>query len=567
MTAVDLTLDPERGPGEDRRRAFAASWAWALRRVGHAATTSEVVEQRLVAVVDRLVDAVSGEAFDVHQASAAGVALVEAGFADPAALGESLRLLTTNFTPLAPPRPDLPARLVELSAAFATGFATATRHALRVAVEFHTTHDRLTGLVNRDAFVERLTAVLRERGGAERIGLCVLDLDGFKVVNDSLGHPTGDQLLAAVGERLTAVAGNALVARLGGDEFGILLTGTTGVADVERLAAAIVDSLAVPFPPSGGRLTLPASIGVVEHAASDAGAADLMRAAELTMYWAKSERRGRWAVYDPHRTDQRVARYTLATEIPAALDRDEFVVEFQPLVGLADGGVRGAEALVRWRHRELGLLSPKRFVGLAEETGAIVPIGRRVLELACRQASRWPVTDHEAPYVSVNLASAQFADPHLVDDVVRTLEETGLHPGRLQLELAAGAVTTANTAPLQRLATLGVRLAVGDVSAGWGNLALLSELSIDVLKLSGGLVQRLTATDRSTFDDQVLRSLVTLAHALGLQVVAEGIESAEQRDQLRSLGCDTGQGWLYAPALGPEEFIRYLPGSPAFATR
>ncbi|MFG1920864.1 putative bifunctional diguanylate cyclase/phosphodiesterase [Cryptosporangium sp. NPDC048952] len=574
MTAVDLTLDPEQGSGDDRRRAFAGRWASALGAGGSAGDT-------LTGAVDRLVEAARGD--DPGQAAAVGAALVDGGFADPSALGESLRLLATDLPALVP---ESASRLTELTAAFATGFAAANRNratgeqelvrraalaaqseaqrALRLTVDHHATHDRLTGLANREVFVERLTTVLRERTGAERIGLCLLDLDGFKVVNDSLGHPVGDQLLAAVGERLDALSGDALVARLGGDEFAILITGTTGLADVERMAAEIVRSLSVPFPPADGRLTLPASIGVLEHAASDASAADLMRAAELTMYRAKSEHRGRWAVYDPHRNDQRVARYTLATEMPAALERDEFVVEFQPLVGLADGAVRGAEALVRWRHRELGLLSPKRFVGLAEETGAIVPIGRRVLELACRQASRWPVDD---AYVSVNLAAAQLADPNLVDDVVRVLEETGLEPGRLQLELAAGTVATVNSTPLRRLAALGVRLAVGDVSAGWAHLPLLRDFSIDVLKLSGGLVQRLTASDRTALDDQILESLLVLAHALGLQVVAEGIESAEQRDRLRALGCDTGQGWYYAPALGPEEFIRYLPGSPAFAGR
>ncbi|GAA0256426.1 putative bifunctional diguanylate cyclase/phosphodiesterase [Cryptosporangium japonicum] len=691
---MDLTLAPEPGSGGDRRRAFAASWARALRPAGTPA-------DELVGAVDHLVAAVSGGSVDPARAAAAGAALVEGGFAEPAALGESLRLLAADFPAL---MPGSAAAVGELTAAFATGFAAARerelvrkatlaaqseaqralrageskfravfsgppvglalgtpdgrltevneglaallglpvdaltgrrlseflvaahrgvldeaytrlnadatplhlecrlarpggaetwlsirmslvvdeggprthtllvedvteQRVLRLTAEHSATHDRLTGLANRELFVERLTAVLRERTGAERIGLCLLDLDGFKVVNDSLGHPVGDQLLAAVGERLDTLSGDALVARLGGDEFGILLTGTSGVADVERLAAEIVRSLAVPFPPADGRLTLPASIGVVEHAASDASAADLMRAAELTMYRAKSEHRGRWAVYDPHRNDQRVARYTLATEMAAALERDEFVVEFQPLVGLSDGAVRGAEALVRWRHRELGLLSPKRFVGLAEETGAIVPIGRRVIELACRQASRWPSVGQEPPYVSVNLAAAQLADPNLVDDVVRVLEETGLEAGRLQLELAAGTVATVNTTPLQRLAALGVRLAVGDVSAGWANLPLLRNFSVDVVKLSGGVVQRLTASDRTPLDDQVLQALLRLAHALGLQVVAEGIESAEQRDRLRSLGCDTGQGWYYAPALGPEEFIRYLPGSPAFAGR
>jgi len=720
MTALDVTLGPGQGSG-DRRQAFARRWAAALRRVSHTALSTEETESRLAAAVDRLVGAVTSEPFDAAPAAAVGATLVDTGFAEPAVLGESLRLLATEFPGLLPAEvsaaDERPARLTALQAEFATGFTAATsdrvageqervrraalaaqsdaqralrnsesrfravfggpavgvglgtpdgrltevndvlagllglpvsalvgRHlaeflvpehragleeaysrlltgqarrvqlerrlarpggaetwlslrltlssdevgvprwhtvlvedvteqrALRLASEYRASHDLLTGLANRDAFVDRLTAVLRERG-TERVGLCLLDLDGFKVFNDSLGHPAGDQLLRSVAERLAGLlADDVVLARLGGDEFGILLTGTTGVADVERLAAEVVRSLSVPFPLADGGLRLSASIGVVEHAAADAVAPDLIRAAELTMYRAKAEERGRWAVYDPHRNEQQVARYTLATAMPAALERDEFVVEFQPLVGLADGAVRGAEALVRWRHRELGLLSPKRFVGLAEETGAIVPIGRRVLELACRQAARWPVVHAGvpgagSPYVSVNLAVRQFRDPGLADDVVRVLEETGLEPGRLQLELAAGTVSAVNTAPLRRLSALGVRLAVDDVSAGWANLSLLRELPVDVLKLSGGLVQRLTGADRSALDDRIIESLVVLAHALGLQVVAEGIESVEQRDRLRSLGCDTGQGWYFAPALAPDEFVRYLPGSPAFVAR
>ncbi|MFI5958628.1 putative bifunctional diguanylate cyclase/phosphodiesterase [Cryptosporangium sp. NPDC051539] len=716
MTAVDVTTDPGQGAGDDRRRAFATNWAWALRRGQTPPLTAEETELRLVSATDRLIEAVRSEPFDPSPAATVGSALVGTGFGEPIALGESIRLIATDFPAVLDAEPgrspsDLPVRLAVVSAEFATGFASANRdlagdehealrkaaltarsdaqralrasearfravvgaapvglglatpdgyltdvndalanllglsvsalvgrqlieflvpehragleaaynrlrssevprvqlerrlarpggeetwlslrlslvadesgiprwltalvedvteqRATRLALQHDSAHDRLTGLANRAAFVERLTAIVRDRGGIERVGICYLDVDGFKVFNDSLGHPAGNELLVAFAERLRtvadgAVAGDALVARLGDDEFGVLLTDTTGVADVERVAAEITRALTVPFTVGESRLTLSAGIGIVEHAAADADAADLIRAAELTMYRAKAEGRGSRAVYDPHRNEQQIARYALSTSMPDALERDEFVVEFQPLVGLADGTVRGAEALVRWRHPELGLLSPKRFVGLAEETGAIVPIGRRVLQLACRQAARWPTQ-----YVSVNLSVSQFRDPDLVDDVVRVLEDTGLGPRRLQLELAASTVSAGNTAPLQRLSALGVRLAVDDVGAGWRNLSLLRELPIDVLKLSGGLVQRLTGAERSAAEDQILESLVALGRALDLQVVAEGIETAEQRARLRELGCDTGQGWYFAPALGPDDFIRYLPGSPAVVT-
>ena len=713
-------MSPELGPHDERRRAFAATWARLLRGADDVQLLTDEIERRLLLATDRLIKVVGSEPFEPAAAGAVGAALVRSGFTSPAALRETIRLVGTELAGL--PGEDLSSnRLAAVQAELAAGFTSAARdravgeqetlrksaltaradaqralrasearfralfagpavgiglgtpdgrltevndalaalvglpagalagrrlseflvpehragideafgrllsgevrrvslerrlarpggvetwldlqltvvtdeaevprwhtvlvedvtepRALRLALEHQSSHDRLTGLANRAAFVDRLTGLLRERGGTGRVGLCFLDLDGFKVFNDSLGHPVGDELLIVVADRLRAVAGEHLVARLGGDEFGILLSDTAGVADVERLAARVLDALAAPVPLADGRLTVAASLGVVERAATDADPADLIRAAELTMYRAKAGGRGNWASYDPHRDEQQVARYTLSTAMPAALERDEFVVEFQPLVGLADGTVRGAEALVRWRHRELGLLSPKRFVGLAEETGAIIPIGRRVLQLACRQAARWPAqwpagrgpVSGWAPYVSVNLATRQFRDPNLVDDVVRALDETGLAAGRLQLELAAGAVAASadrSVDTLQRLAGLGVRLAVDDVGAGWANLSLLRDLPIDVLKLSGALVQRLVGTERSTVDAQIIESLVMLAHALGLQVVAEGIESVEQRDRLRELACDTGQGWYFAPALAPDEFIRYLPGSPVIA--
>jgi diguanylate cyclase (GGDEF)-like protein/PAS domain S-box-containing protein len=723
MTAIDLTAGRDPGPDMQRRRAFASTWSWLLRRADDTRLTDDDVDRRLLPATDRLADALGSQPFDPTPAASVGVLLIRAGFVGTAALRETIRLVGTELAALLDPPPgDLPSRLAAVQAELAAGFASAgrdrvvdeqetlrdttltakadaqralrasearfravligaaigiglgtpdgrlievndalggllglpttalvgrrigeflvgedrpgleeayarlrsgqvpritlerrlarpggdetwlslqlaavtdesglqswhtilveditERRASRLTLAYQSTHDNLTGLANRAAFLDRLARLLRERGGAGRVGLCFVDLDGFKVINDSLGHPVGDQLLVAVADRIRDVAGPRLAARLGGDEFGLLLADTAGAPDVEHLAARLSAALAAPFQIGENRLQVLASVGVVERAIADSKAEDLIRAAELTMYRAKADGRGRWASYDPSRTEQQVARYKLSTAMPAALERDEFVLEFQPLVGLADGAVRGAEALVRWRHRELGLLSPKRFVGLAEESGAIVPLGRRVLQLACRQAARWPAhwpagagpIEGWGPYVSVNLATRQFRDPGLLDDVVRALDEAGLPPGRLQLELAADALTTGadrGLDTLARLAGLGVRLAVDDAGAGWVNLSLLRELPIDVLKLSGGLVQRLVGADRSTVDAQIIEALVTLAHTLGLQVVAEGIESVEQRDRLRELGCDTGQGWYFAPALGPDDFVRFLPDTPAITT-
>ncbi|MFJ6565984.1 putative bifunctional diguanylate cyclase/phosphodiesterase [Streptomyces sp. NPDC091292] len=439
-------------------------------------------------------------------------------------------------------------------------------------------HDPVTRLPNRTLFFERLTAALEassyEDAGTGRIGLCYLDLDGFKAVNDTLGHRVGDRLLAAVADRLThcaeeagfARASSPLVARLGGDEFALLVEDSTGTEQLADLAETVLRTLQEPFDLSGQRLSLSASIGVVERRAAGTTATGLMQAADTTLYWAKADGKARWTLFDPERNAHRMTRQALSSSLRPAVERGEFVLEYQPLVGLDDGGVHGVEALVRWRHPQFGTLTPNRFIGLAEEDGSIVQLGRWVLRTACRQARRWQLDhpDAEPVYVSVNVAVRQVWDSDLVADVAAILAETGLPPRLLQLELTESAVMGSAGRPLQALQALsdmGVRIAIDDFGTGYSNLAYLSRLPVSVLKLDGSFVRGFRYDDGAhpnPADEVIVEALVQLAHRLGLTVTAECVETAGQASRLRRIGCDTGQGWLYSRPVPPERITSLL---------
>ncbi|MFD7434222.1 putative bifunctional diguanylate cyclase/phosphodiesterase [Streptomyces sp. NPDC059861] len=440
-------------------------------------------------------------------------------------------------------------------------------------------HDPVTRLPNRTLFFERLSAALDvesyERGGTGRIGLCYLDLDGFKAVNDTLGHRVGDRLLAAVAERLGRCADEAgfarasapLVARLGGDEFALLVEDSTGTEQLAELAESVLTALQEPFDLAGQRLSLSASIGVVERQASGTTATGLMQAADTTLYWAKADGKSRWTLFDPERNAHRMTRQALASTLRPAIDRGEFVLEYQPLVGMADGRLSGVEALVRWNHPQFGMLTPNRFIGLAEEDGAIVPLGRWVLATACRQARRWQLERPDEPplFVSVNVAVRQVWDSDLVADVAEILAETDLAPQLLQLELTESAVMGSAGRPLQALQALsdmGVRIAIDDFGTGYSNLAYLSRLPVSVLKLDGSFVRGFQYEDAGTHaspaDEVIVEAMIQLAHRLGLTVTAECVETSSQAGRLRRIGCDTGQGWLYSRPVPPDRISELL---------
>jgi diguanylate cyclase (GGDEF)-like protein/PAS domain S-box-containing protein len=442
---------------------------------------------------------------------------------------------------------------------------TTERRLLNLRLRYEATHDALTGLPNRSFFFERLEKALGA-GEGQRFGLCYLDLDGFKTVNDSLGHAAGDRLLVEVADRLQscATAPGEMVARLGGDEFVALTTGPDSARKVDELAARIMNALLAPISVDGRELTVRGSIGIVEGPAGERSPAEVLRSADITMYRAKSAGGNRFELADPEADARAITRHGLTTALPTALDRNEFFIEYQPLVHLGDGSVRGAEALVRWLHPQHGVLGPDRFIPLAEHTGLIVPLGRWVLEQSVCQAREWRERhggDAAGPLrINVNLSPCQLTHPGLVQDTVDILERAGVDPDALCLEVTESALIGADDdllKPLRRLAEMGVDIALDDFGTGYSNLANLRRLPVSILKLDRSFTQSMQQFPADPVDLKIVEGIVSLAHSLDLAVTVEGVETGAQAEQLRILGCDTAQGWYYARP-GPPERLHEL---------
>jgi diguanylate cyclase (GGDEF)-like protein/PAS domain S-box-containing protein len=438
------------------------------------------------------------------------------------------------------------------------------RRLLHLRLRYEATHDELTGLPNRTLFAERLERVLGSGPGADRFGLCYLDIDGFKAVNDSLGHAVGDQLLISVAERLQSCATSPdhLVARIGGDEFVALITNPSGREEVTELARQALAALATPITVDGRDLSVRASIGVVEGKAGELGPAEVMRSADITMYRAKDSGGNRYELADPDSDARAIDRHSLTNHLPGALERGEFFLEYQPLVRMTDGRLEGAEALVRWNHPVHGRLSPDRFIPLAEHTGLIVPLGRWVLQEAVRQACAWQdARDPAEPplRVNVNLSPRQLHHPALVSEVVSVLEAAGVAPSALCLEVTESALIGADEdelKPLRQLAELGVDIALDDFGTGYSNLANLRRLPATALKLDRSFTQGLQHHPADKVDATFVGGIISLAHALGLRVTVEGVETEAQAAQLRDLGCDTAQGWYSARPCASDELVK-----------
>ncbi|MFD8815786.1 putative bifunctional diguanylate cyclase/phosphodiesterase [Streptomyces sp. NPDC059627] len=443
---------------------------------------------------------------------------------------------------------------------------TTERRLLNLRLRYEATHDALTGLPNRTLFFERLEKAL-SAGEGQRFGLCYLDLDGFKTINDSLGHSAGDRLLVEVADRLQscATAPGEMVARLGGDEFVALTTGPATQREVDDLADRIMNALVTPISIDGRDLMVRGSIGIVEGPAGERTPAEVLRSADITMYRAKSAGGNRFELADPEADARAITRHGLTTALPAALDRGEFFIEYQPLVHLGDGSVRGAEALVRWLHPQHGVLGPDRFIPLAEHTGLIVPLGRWVLEESIRQAREWRERYGEQTAagplrINVNLSPCQLSHPGLVQDTVEILERTGVAPEALCLEVTESALIGADDdllKPLRRLAEMGVDIALDDFGTGYSNLANLRRLPVSILKLDRSFTQSMQQFPADPVDLKIVEGIVSLAHSLDLAVTVEGVETGAQAEQLRILGCDTAQGWYYARP-GPPERLHEL---------
>ncbi|GAA2055314.1 cyclic Di-GMP phosphodiesterase RmdA [Catenulispora yoronensis] len=412
------------------------------------------------------------------------------------------------------------------------------------------THDALTGLPNRVRLLDAVAELLRSAGPEDRLGLAFLDLDGFKGVNDTLGHHAGDRLLTEVAARLTAATDprRHVVARMGGDEFVVLFRRTHGPESVFPVLERILTEVRRPIVLDGHSVSVTASAGLVERPAAAASATELLRAADITLYWAKSAGKADYALFDEDRNAREVHRYALAQALPAALAAGEMFLEYQPIVGLAGGRPPAVEALVRWRHPERGLLKPAEFVPVAEETGAIVELGRWVLDQAVRDAAGWP----DGPAVAVNVAVRQVRDAGLVRDVERALAGSGLPADRLCLEITETALMDAEDerlpgpGTLRTLADRGIGIAVDDFGTGYSNLARLRHLPATALKIDASFVAGLGDPEGDRFAESVITSLVALAHASGMTVTAEGVETADQARRLAALGVDYAQGFHYS---------------------
>ncbi len=428
-------------------------------------------------------------------------------------------------------------------------------------------HDQLTGLPNRAAFLSQVQSVLDHPANRDRVlSVLLLDIDRFKLVNDSLSHELGDRLLVELGDRLrSSVRPGDYVARFGGDEFTILLTELQSSDEAVRVAERVSTALGVPLEIAGRELVATASIGItVAHGADRANveAGDLLRQADLAMYLAKERGRARWEMYDPAHAPRVVERLELESALWRAVDEDELVIHFQPEVALDSGAVVGVEALVRWDHPHRGLMYPQSFIPVAEESSLIVAIDRYVLREACRRGAEWerrrvassPLT------VSVNLSPRFVNQPALVEDVLTVLGETGLEPDHLQLEITertALADRERTGEGLRELRARRIRVAIDDFGTGYSSLSYLRHFPIDVLKLDKSFVDGIGTIESGA---AIVEAVITMGHALGMRITAEGVERAEQVGKLRALGCDGAQGFHFARPLAPRALEELLTG-------
>src|SRR3954451_7988009 len=412
------------------------------------------------------------------------------------------------------------------------------RNALDAQLRHQAFHDSLTGLSNRALFSDRVQHALGRRTGTDHPILLLLDLDRFKMVNDSLGHAVGDEMIIEVARRLeNSVRLGDTVARIGGDEFEILLEDCE-LAAAERQPSRVLQALSQPMWLNGQQVFGTASIGIaVAETSSSAG--DLLRNADVAMYRAKAAGGGRFQMFQPAMFEAAARHMELTAAMRQALARNEFVLHYQPIVDVMTGKVTSMEALARWRHPELGLLRPKEFIPVAEESGIIVQLGSWVLHEACRAAASWP---HQTA-LNVNLSGVQLADASVVDDVSNALRESGLDPARLTLEITESVVmqnSETNMRRLRRLRELGVTLAIDDFGTGYSSLSYLRAFPVHELKIDRSFVAAMSGDADSL---ALVRTIVQLAGSLSLQVVAEGVETAAQYDALRVLGCDKIQGF------------------------
>lgn len=412
-------------------------------------------------------------------------------------------------------------------------------------------HDALTGLPNRSLFTEHLRLALGRAHQNDEYRFCVLflDLDRFKNINDSLGHPCGDELLITVARRLeTCIRQTDVVARFGGDEFAILLDAIQDPSDAEHVANKVLQTVSASFKLSSHEAITTASIGVALSSQNYTEAEDMIRDADTAMYRAKEGGKGRYEIFDTAMHTRAVTLLRLETDLRRAIENEELCVYYQPIVSVANGQLHGFEALVRWHHPERGIVSPNDFIALAEETGLIFPLGLNVLREACRQLREWQqrsLSERDLA-ISVNLSAKQLMQPDLIERIAEVLHESELKPWHLKLEVTESVVMDnpeVAAATLAKLRALGVRLSIDDFGTGYSSLSYLNRFPLDILKIDRSFTSSINQSDENL---QIVKTIVTLAGNLGLEVIAEGVETEEQLDQLRLLKCQYAQGFLFS---------------------
>ena len=434
-------------------------------------------------------------------------------------------------------------------------------------LSFLAQHDALTGLPNRLLFTDRLQQAMIEAQRHQRLaGVAFLDLDSFKNINDSLGHDIGDVTLVAVAARLReALRPGDTVARLGGDEFAIVLSDIAKVEDTPMIAQRILEIFTEPFQVDGREIFISASLGITLYPIDGSDAETLLRNADTAMYRAKVHGRSTCQFYTAEMTQRANEDMALEGALRHAIQRKELALHYQPIVDLNNGRILGVEALMRWQHPQLGLIPPVRFIPLAEESGLIVPLGAWALREACEQTRAWRNAGFNDLYVAVNLSSRQFREPDLAERIAQILADTGLEGRHLVLELTESMLLTNienTTRMMQELDTMGVRFAIDDFGTGYSSLSYLKRFPIDVLKIDQSFVRDIT-TDPD--DAAIVRAIITMAHSLGMRVVAEGVETREQLSFLHANSCDAMQGYYFSQPLPADTVTTMLEGGARLA--
>jgi diguanylate cyclase (GGDEF)-like protein/PAS domain S-box-containing protein len=425
-------------------------------------------------------------------------------------------------------------------------------------------HEPLTGLPNRSLFLDRLrhAMTLAKRSGGQ-MTVMFMDLDRFKIINDSMGHEAGDRLIQAVARRLMDVVRDGdTVARLGGDEFGVLLEYGISQADAEIVAGRILEAIEPPFTFSGQEMYVSASVGIAFSSPEVEDPEDLLRYADVAMYRAKSEGPGKYRIFDPEIDSDATGRLAIETDLRQAIDREQLFNAYQPIVSLASGRITAMEALVRWRHPTRGLVGPDEFIPVAEETGLIVPLGYLVTRRACEALHVFQqiVGSKRDLVVAVNLSTKQFEQPDLEKEILSILEDTGTRPEQLRIEITESELMR-DTGRIAQLRSKGLQIAIDDFGTGYSSLAYVRNIEADSLKIDRLFVDGLGEHHQ---DDAIVRTVVTLARELEMDVTAEGIETAEQLALLREIGVDSGQGFFLARPAPADEIVELLREDPTW---